>query len=306
MIIKRNRGTKDSTVRRIVKRQRPTVGEARPRTIVKRNRSGGVSGGGVVIGGVMPVPPRKRRGPRMKAPSFGWRPSKGLLWAGGAACTLGAIGYGAYWTYTSPVFKVSNIEVSGTNRLATSTVVDSVDLLGSSMFNADFASAQRALYDQPLVYSVHIERDWPNTVKVMVEERKPWGTWEQSGVQYTIDREGVVLGQGPAPEGSPIIKSSELGNRLTGDRVDYQAVDAAAEIYEKLPRQLGTTVAEVAFITGKGVQVTTTNNQTALFGDSSSISYKLSVWAALAREAQVRRINYTTIDLRYGNRPVLQ
>ena len=54
------------------------------------------------------------------------------------------------------------------------------------------------------------------------------------------------------------------------------------------------------------VQVTTTNNQTALFGDSSSISYKLAVWAALAQDAQVRRINYTTIDLRYGNRPVLQ
>jgi cell division septal protein FtsQ len=103
-----------------------------------------------------------------------------------------------------------------------------------------------------------------------------------------------------------VIKSSELGNRVIGDRVDYQAVDAAAEIYEKLPRQLGTTVAEVAFIAGKGVQVTTTNNQTALFGDSSSITYKLSVWAALAQEAQARRINYTTIDLRYGNRPVLQ
>ena len=103
-----------------------------------------------------------------------------------------------------------------------------------------------------------------------------------------------------------MIRSTEAGNRIVGDRVDYQAVDAAAEIYDKLPRQLGTTVAEVAFITGKGVQVTTTNNQTALFGDSSSIAYKLAVWAALAQEAQARNINYTTIDLRYGNRPVLQ
>lgn len=294
MIVKRNRPQKQSTVRRIIKRQRPAIGEARPHMIVKRQR--GVVGGG----------PKGPRGPRFRMPRLGWRPSRGLLWAAGTFGVLALVGYGAWWTWTSPFFKVSNVEVVGNQRIAAGTVVEAAGLLGQSMFDADLASAQENLYRQPLVNSVRIERDWPHTVRVVIEERKPWGTWEQSGVQYTIDREGVVLGIGPAPSGSPVIKSSELGNRITGDRVDYQAVDAAAEIYEKLPRQLGTTVAEVAFITGKGVQVTTTNNQTALLGDSSSIAYKLSVWAALAQEAQVRRINYTTIDLRYGNRPVLQ
>lgn len=294
MIVKRNRPQKQSTVRRIIKRQRPAIGEARPHMIVKRQR--GVVGGG----------PKGPRGPRFRMPRLGWRPSRGLLWAAGTLGVLALVGYGAWWTWTSPFFKVSNVEVVGNQRIAAGTVVEAAGLLGQSMFDADLASAQENLYRQPLVNSVRIERDWPHTVRVVIEERKPWGTWEQSGVQYTIDREGVVLGIGPAPSGSPVIKSSELGNRITGDRVDYQAVDAAAEIYEKLPRQLGTTVAEVAFITGKGVQVTTTNNQTALLGDSSSIAYKLSVWAALAQEAQVRRINYTTIDLRYGNRPVLQ
>ena len=208
--------------------------------------------------------------------------------------------------WNSPFFKISEVEVIGTERISAASVIETTGILGESMFDADLAAAQRELYKEPLVYGVRIERDWPHTIRITIEERRPWGTWEQSSVEYTIDREGVVLGVGPAPEGSPVIRSSEPGNRVQGDRVDYQAVDAAAELYEKLPRQLGTTVAEVAFIQGKGVQVTTTNGLTALFGDSSAISYKLSVWAALAAEAQARRINYTTIDLRYGNRPVLQ
>lgn len=295
MIVKRNRPKKDSAVRRIIKRQRPSVGESINHTIVKRNRG--------VVGS---RPPRGPRGPRFHFPRFGWRPSKGLFVAATVLGVLGVLGYGGYWMWTSPFFKVSNVEVVGNQRLATRSVIETTGLLGASMFDADLAAAQEALYQQPLVNAVRIERDWPHTVRIVVEERKAWGTWEQSGVQYTIDRDGVVLGQGPATQGSPLIRSTELGNRVVGDRVDYQAVDAAAEIYEKLPRQLGTTVAEVAFITGKGVQVTTTNNQTALLGDSSSIAYKLSVWAALAQEAQVQRINYTTIDLRYGNRPVLQ
>jgi cell division protein FtsQ len=297
MIIKRNRPPRQSAVRKIVKRNRPAVGMIGA-TIVKRNR-------GVTVGG----PPRGPGGPRLPRvhiPSLSWRPSRSLLWTAGAVASLALVGYGAYWTWTSPFFKVSNIEVIGNERVATGTVVETAGLLGSSMFDADLARAQEALYTQPLVNSVRIERDWPHTIKVVIEERKAWGTWEQSGVRYTIDREGVVLGVGAASPGSPVIKSSEPGNRITGDKVDYQAVDAAAEIYEKLPRQLGTTVLEVAFITGKGVQVTTTNGQTALLGDSSSIAYKLSVWAALQSEAQAKRINYTTIDLRYGNRPVLQ
>ncbi len=295
MIVKRNRPPKNSPVRRIIKRNRPVIGETRAHTIVKRTQG--------VVGG---PPPRGPRGPRFRFPRFHWRLSKGWMITTGVISVLGVLGYGSYWTWTSPFFKVSNVEVVGNQRVATGTVVEASGLLGESMFDADLAAAQQALYQQPLVNSVHIERDWPHTVRVVIEERKPWGTWEQTGVQYTIDREGVVLGQGPAPSGSPVIRSNEPGNRIVGDRVDYQAVDAAAEIYEKLPRQLGTTVAEVAFTTGKGVQVTTANGQTALFGDSSSIAYKLSVWAALQREAQVRSINYTTIDLRYGNRPVLQ
>ena len=294
MIIKRNRPPKFSNTRRIIKRQRPAVGQVIGRAIVKRNR--GVIGDGR----------RRRRAPRVHVPSLFWRPSRALLWATGSLAALGLVGYAAFWVWTSPFFKVSSLEVSGNERIATATIVEDAGLLGASMFNADLASAQEALYQQPLINSVRIERDWPHSIKVVIEERKAWGTWEQSGVRYTIDREGVVLGVGPAPQGSPVIKSSEPGNRITGDHVDYQAVDAAAEIYEKLPRQLGTTVAEVEFTRGQGVRVTTTNNQTALFGDSSSIAYKLSVWAALQTEAQARRISYTTIDLRYGNRPVLQ
>jgi cell division protein FtsQ len=295
MIIKRNRPPKDNRARAIVKRNRRSVGASAPRLIVRRSRG--------VVGG---APPRGPRAPRLSWPSFSWRPSTGQLLLASFLGTLALFGYGAFWVWTSPFFKISEVEVLGTERIAATTVIETTGILGASMFDADLAAAQKALYQEPLVYGVRIERDWPHTIRITIEERRPWGTWEQSGVEYTIDREGVVLGVGPAPDGSPVIRSSEPGNRVQGDRVDYQAVDAAAELYEKLPRQLGTTVAEVAFIQGKGVQVTTTNGLTALFGDSSGISYKLSVWAALAAEAQARRINYTTIDLRYGNRPVLQ
>jgi cell division protein FtsQ len=300
MILKRG-NSKPKLVRKIIRRASPAVGSQPVRKIVKRTRGGGVTPGPVIgerPGGQGPG------GPRL--PRLGAIFRKRYLYAGIALCILAGVVSGGAWIYRSPFFRVTEVSVQGNERVPTDTIVGAADLIGASMFTADLATAQKELYELPLVNSVRIERAWPHTLKIVVEERKAWGTWEQGDVQYTIDRNGVVLGVGPAPDGSPIIVSSEPGSRQQGDHVDYQAVDAAAEIYEKLPRQLGTTVKQVAFIAGKGVQVTTANGQTALLGDSSSIAYKLAVWAAMAQQAQTQRINYTTIDLRYGNRPVLQ
>ena len=115
-----------------------------------------------------------------------------------------------------------------------------------------------------------------------------------------------MLSRQPAGPGMPVIRSFQNFTLQPGDSVDYQAIEAASEIYELLPNVLSTSVAEVAYLAGKGVQVTTTSGQTALLGDSSAVSYKLAVWASVAQEAADRGLVYSTIDLRYGNRPVLQ
>lgn len=289
MIVRRKRKA-SQLPRMIVRRSRPVVGVQTYRRIVKRRRTQG-------------PPPR---GPRFAAPSFHWRPGRGTAMAGILAGIVAVMAAGAFLAYRSPMFEISNVEVRGNERVTTATVVERVELIGERMFAADLAAAQRSLYAIPVVSAVHIERSWPNTIVIEIEERRPWGTWEQGGVGYTIDRDGVVIGTTPPPEGAPVIVSSEPGSRMLGDRVDYQAVDAAAEIYELLPRQLGTTVTEVAFLSGKGVQVTTGRGEVALLGDSGGITYKLAVWAAVASEAQGQGIAYSVIDLRYGNRPVLQ
>ncbi|MBI5948055.1 MAG: FtsQ-type POTRA domain-containing protein [Chloroflexi bacterium] len=288
MIVKRK--PQQRWPRTVVRRTRASVGE-RKRMIVRRGSRG-----------VQP--------PRNDGGGGSWRPNfhfgKGWLWGLGVVAAFALVIGGGAWLWRSPFFEVNDVEVQGTERISPETVVERSGLLGQRMFDADLATAQDELYRLPLVSSVRVERQWPDTIKIVVVERQPWGVWEQAGVRYTIDREGVVLGTIPPSPNAPVIRSSELTSLIQGDRVSYQAVDAAAEIYDRLPRQLGTTVTEVAYVAGKGVQVTTADGQVGLLGDSSSIAYKLAAWAAMSRQAQSRGINYTTIDLRFGNRPVLQ
>ena len=292
MIVKRNRDRK-LLPRTIVRRSGATRAMEPPRGIVRRSQP-------TVVGARHARPRQSLRISRVSLPG-----ARHYLRAAAAGMAIGAFAYGGWLLYQSPAFRVNHVEVEGNERTATDDIVRMSELLGDSMFTADLADAQEVLYSFPLIASIQIERDWPNTVRIVVEERQAWGTWQQAGVRYTIDRDGVVLGTQPPPEGSPHIRAAEQATLRVGDRVSYQAVNAAAEIYEKLPRQLGTTVSEVAYLKGTGVQVTTASGQMALFGDSSSIAYKLAVWAALAAEAERRGISYATIDLRYGNRPVL-
>lgn len=275
--------------RMIVRRSRPAVG-SRQRAIVKRTAPRGVQ----------PIAPA-----REKPSHRPLIPRRSIAVAFVLVVVAGAVA-GGVWAWQSPIFRVQAVEVRGNAAVPAEVIVDRAALHGKSMFAADLDRAQRDLYEIALLRSVRIERQWPDRITIEVREREPWATWEQAGTRYMVDRDGVVLGHGEAPAGGPVIVSAGEYSLQPGDRVDYQAIAAAADIYAQLPERLGTTVVEVAYLPGKGVRVTTADGQVALLGDSSGISYKLAVWAAVAEEARRQGLSYSSIDLRYGNRPVLQ
>lgn len=283
MIVKRQ---KPKPVRRIVRRNsQPTVGARAPRAIVKRSQGVVRETGG---GGGFTFPALSR-----------------LLFAGALCVAVAVLAGTTWWAWQSPLFRVSSVEVEGNRAVTAEAIAAAIQLDNDSLFTVDLASAERALTELPLVAGADVKRAWPNGVSVTIDEREAWGTWVQGGVAYAIDRDGVVLGTTPVPEGSPVIRTADTLTLRPGDIVDYQAVDAAAELYEQLPAALGTGINEIAYLPGKGVQVETTSGMVGLLGDSGGIAYKLAVWAAVADQAAAEGINYSSIDLRYGNRPVL-
>lgn len=284
MIVRRGGEANGSWPRRIVRRTRPAVGQRRPRAIVRRT---------VREAAVQPLP--------VAAGTI-----RRWLGAVALAAAAGLLAWGGWWLWHSPAVEIADIEVLGAQRLSPDVIAERSGLRGDNIFTADLSKAQDAILTLPLVANVHIERVWPQGVRIAVEERVPWGSWEQAGFRYTIDREGVVLGTMPPPEGALVIRSSQPGTLRVGDRVDPETVEAAAILADLLPEQLGVRVTAVDFEAGKGVVVTTADGTRAYFGDASGLEYKVAVWAAVANESAARGIRYSVIDLRFGNRPVVQ
>ncbi len=300
MIRRHDRPKRQARPKRVVRRARPAPENTSARTSEraperKRERER-------IVG-------QRRARPLAAAGTLGrrgrsWLRARRLPLAAAAALLI-VVGAAA-WAWQSPLLRVRAIEVTGAVSTHERDILDRVAFRGERMVTADLDGAAAAIAELPLVASVEIERDWPGTVRITVREREPWGSWEQAGLRYTIDREGYVLGRRAPPANATTIVSNESYSLRAGDRVDRHAVDAAAEITTRIEEALGTRAVELTYSPDEGIRVRTADGQTALLGDSSGIAYKLAVWARVAREATARDIEYATIDLRFGDRPVLR
>jgi cell division protein FtsQ len=271
----------------IIKRKKQ-VGTDRPRMIVRRQR-------GVDDGGISPLFSSGKRSLFESA-----------IIVALVAMAVIAVGMSGSWVWNSSAFRVSKISVSGNEHVPAETVELLSELDGQRIFTADLAGAEQRIEQLAIVQEASVSRDWPNGISVAITERQPWGVWEQGGERYTIDRQGYVLGNVPAPEGSPVIRSDEQAPLEEGSRINFQAIDTAAALFEQLPERLHAGVAEISYNRADGVRVTTDDGQVAILGDSSGLDYKLDAWSAIASEATARGIGYSVIDLRYGNHPVLR
>ena len=86
------------------------------------------------------------------------------------------------------------------------------------MLHLNTSTAEEQIGYLPLVNEVRIERHWPQTVKIFVSERQPWGYWQVADTRYVIDSEGVVLADIPET-------ASERARELA--IAAYRAIDCA-------------------------------------------------------------------------------
>ncbi len=210
-----------------------------------------------------------------------------------------------FLVYHSPLLRVNNIEVLGAATVDPAEVEALAAFDGYSMFRLGDDGARARIDNLPMVKSVNIERLWPDTVRIVVEERIPWGVWQVGKDRYVIDTGGVVLPANvKAPKGAPTIV--DLGNPvrlLPGDLVDQDTVTFSQSLIKSVPRRFGSKVTALQYSPERGLTVTTDARYHVVVGDSQNMDYKLAVWQAieerLGREAMAGHV----LDLRFGERP---
>ena len=126
------------------------------------------------------------------------------------------LGVGTYAATKSSLFSVKEVEVVGSGvkvSLEEVLLVAGVDE-STSMIGLDVGGIDERVTGIPWVAQVDVERNWPNTVRIILEERiAAVIATIPSGEKFLLDRSGVVLEKIVGdPYELPIIRVDSVGD----------------------------------------------------------------------------------------------
>lgn len=230
---------------------------------------------------------------------------------------LAALGVGGWWLYQSPLLRIQEVTVEGTRLLDPQELLAVSGLRDGNILFPDTDGARHRLESVPMVKSVAFERAWPRGMRVIVQERRPWGFWEAGDRRYIIDEDGFVLERVLPDEGAPVIRHLGTADSLeAGDRVDHDAVTLTRQLVEVAPQRLGLAVVAVeyhdqdgltvVFSAGGGFASGEEGDLRVTFGDGQDLDYKMAALQALLERTRQQGVDVRTVDLRFGERIAFQ
>lgn len=222
-----------------------------------------------------------------------------LIWVAAMTTSAGL----AFLAYHHPVLAVTEVQLTGLQRLAAEPVRDRLSLEGRNILALDLDGAAAALQEDPWVRDVHFQRQLPGRVVVSIGERVPAAVWQSGARFFSTDLDGTVLEELGSAGILPVIKDLDGAVPQPGDRIDPDAVALAVRLTDLIPKELGEEARSFEYLSYGGLVVETDKGKRARFGDASDVLWKLAVWKAVLNAASTRRLKAGHVDLRFGDRP---
>jgi hypothetical protein len=115
---------------------------------------------------------------------------------------------GGWWVFFSDAFRINNIEISG-NAFLTDKEIEGYlsehHLIGKHVWFVDYAKVTNALANKPRIVSAGFEREFPNRMRLVIEEAEEFATVK------LLDGRTVIID----PDGKPIRELKE-GEQYVG------------------------------------------------------------------------------------------
>jgi hypothetical protein len=220
-----------------------------------------------------------------------------------------AVGSGLWWAYRSPHFTVQHVTVEGTRALSADLVRETAALDGDSTFTLDPDGAEARIMALEGVREATVEKTSWNSVRITIDERVAWGSWQIEGKNVPIDEYGYVLDGDPAPDGSPVIVEVAAARVINvGERLDPGAVEVAVRLMRESERSIGRRVQALIYRKDAGLTAVFApsdvdgNPLWVTFGDSRDYDYKVAALYVLIEQARAEDLALNAVDLRFGDR----
>lgn len=196
-----------------------------------------------------------------------------------AGVVLLAVVVGGLWlVFFSQALAVKQVQVVGADLLPVDTVRAAAgDLEGEPLARLDLAGIEKRIGSLAAVRDTAVTRQWPDTVRIEIEERVAVAVVEIGDQLRGLDREGVVFDSfRRAPGDLPRVETSLGAGR--------EALREAAAVVAALPLDTSTRVDHVEVATVDQISLVLRNGRTVIWGSAEDSDLKGEVLAGLLRE----------------------
>ncbi len=189
----------------------------------------------------------------------------------------------------SSIFSLKHVKLEGNQRVSQESILEDLDLkMGDNLFRYMLTHWNSDPVMDPRLSAVDIYIEWPNTVRIVVDESMTIGYVYFQGTYLCIDRKGqVAASTNQLDEDLPVIRGLEVGSFMLGESLDtsdierYEAVVSVCSILRK--HDLSTVIKEVNVLALNDI-VLYTENMDIHCGDLEDMEQKINIIAAVLKK----------------------
>ncbi len=157
----------------------------------------------------------------------------------------------------------------------------------------------------PQIAKINLKRNFPSTLILEVEERKPIGIWCASQIQkcFNVDKEGIIFSENSESLKSlTIIDSIKKDNVSLGEKIIQEDILNSIEKLETGFKEIGIQIKEIALLSEERLNVRTDENWEIYFNLKGDLNWQLEeLNQILQKEIRPeKRVNLEYIDLRFS------
>lgn len=135
----------------------------------------------------------------------------------------------ACWTVvtTAPYFGLSSIKVAGNENVPAEEIISYAGIgEGTNIFSFDIREVGRRIEEIPWVREVSMEREFPDSLRINIVERRPVALVNVGGFYY-LDDEGYIFAAADGETGwdYPVLTGIDKGRLLEGDAETFALLE---------------------------------------------------------------------------------
>lgn len=222
----------------------------------------------------------------------------------GLVATVLVVGWGILQLFTLNQIHVTAPGRGSEIEKSARTIIDSQWRMGNLLTLDSRALAAKLEERDPQLRDVRVQRKWPHGVSISTTLKQPSLGWSTGNQVYVLDRDGVVIGNGPVPSSMPVVFDGSnlpvtLGQRVVSPHfVEFANAVVPALAVKGLPvtrLDIKDTTIDLTVQTAKGFRI--------LLDTGRGVEEEMSDLAAVQRLlATQKRTPAEYIDLRISGK----